>query len=298
MSLAVAAVAPVAAAQDVETIYDLPDVAPAATQNEGVNAGGVHLDLRVSYLTDYVFRGIDRSDPGGGFRDELGNPFESPTGSPGAEDAPNLQFDGKLEFDLGDLPHPFVGLFVNVYDDDPISRFQEIRPVVGVEWTIRPITLAGGYTNYIFPEREAINTSEAWASIRLDDSLFFRTDKPVLAPYVFAAYDVDLYDGLYLEAGFRHDIDLPDIAVILSVQADIAYVLNHVGFTGANGQDTGFQHYDIGLVGHYSLNTLLNVSRRYGDYQLEGYLFYTDGIENDLLATSQIWGGVGIRFQY
>src|SRR3954449_8190795 len=79
-------------------------------EEEGFNQGGVHLDLTVNYLTDYVYRGIERLEV------------------PGHEDKPNLQFDGKMSFDLGKLPHPFVGTFVNVADSDPVSRFQEIRP--------------------------------------------------------------------------------------------------------------------------------------------------------------------------
>jgi hypothetical protein len=287
--------------QDVETIYDLPAVGGPSPQQEAVNNGGVHIDLTVSYLTDYVFRGIDRSEPGGGFRDEHGNPvtFPADTGkSPGAEDAPNLQFDGRLNFDLGSLPHPFVGLFVNVFDDDPVSRFQEIRPFVGLEWTVRPLTLAAGHTNYIFPEREAINTAEIWASATLDDSVFFRTDKPVFTPYVLAAYDYDLYEGLYLEGGLKHDFELRDLGVTVTLLGRVAYVVNDRQFSNAPNADTGFQHYDIGLIGSYSLNTLLNISKRYGDFRLEGYLFYTDGIDNKLLADTQLWGGVGIGFRY
>jgi len=102
-------VTPLTLQQRPESIY-----APAAPprEDEGVNEGAVHLDLTVRYMSDYVYRGIDRSEVGG------------------REDAPNVQFDGKLEFDLGKLPHPYVGLFVNVYDSDPISQFQEVRPVI------------------------------------------------------------------------------------------------------------------------------------------------------------------------
>ena len=288
--------------QDVETIYDLPAVGGPTPQQEQVNAGGVHIDLSVRYLTDYVFRGIDRSEPGGGFRDEHGNPVTFPADegkSPGAEDAPNLQFDGKLTFDLGSLPHPFVGLFVNVFDDDPVSRFQEIRPVVGLEWTIRPLTVSAGHTNYIFPEREAINTAEVWLSAQLDDSVFFRTDKPVFTPYVLAAYDYDLYEGLYLEGGIKHDFELHDLGVTLTLVGRLAYVVNNPQFSAVPGNEDGLQHYDIGLIGSYSLNKLLNVSsNRYGDFRFEGYLFYTDGIDDKLLADTQLWGGVGIGFHY
>ena len=56
--------------------------------------------------------------------------------------------------------------------------------------------------------------------------------------------------------------------------------------------------YDLGLVGTYSLNKLLNIPRRYGQWHLNGYLYYTDGIEDGLRADSQMWGGAGIWFRY
>src|SRR3954465_5349438 len=53
-------VAPATLAQDPnESIY-LPQGPPR--EEEGVNAGGVNFNLRVSYLTDYVYRGVDQSE--------------------------------------------------------------------------------------------------------------------------------------------------------------------------------------------------------------------------------------------
>jgi len=86
--------------------------------------------------------------------------------------------------------------------------------------------------------------------------------------------------------------------VIVTAVADVGYAMNHPFFTLRNGDDDGFQHYDLGLIGTYSLNTLLNLPRRFGEWKLKGYLYYTDGIENNLRADSQVWGGVGINFQY
>src|SRR6188768_3058582 len=103
---------------EVESIYE--DVGPPKPE-QGWNQGGVTFDLTVSYLTDYMFRGVERSDNGGN------------------EDAPNLQFDGSFEFDLGHGPHPLAGVFVNVFEDDPVSEFQEIRPYFGFRWNIRPL---------------------------------------------------------------------------------------------------------------------------------------------------------------
>ena len=279
-----------------ETVYAEPG---PPREDQGVNAGGVNLDLRVSYLTDYVYRGIDKSemlaaDPG----DE--GPGEVIEGS---EDAPNLQVAMQIEFNLGRAPHPFAGVFANVFDDDPVSRFQEIRPFFGLEWSLRPFVLAAGHTTYIYPEREDLNTAEVWASVTLDDSVLWGTDEPVLSPYVYAAYDYDIYDGLYVEAGVKHSWDIEDTGVTLTVVGDVAYVFENpqfsANFTGiADLDESGFQHYQVGLIGTYSLNRLLNIPARYGQFDLEGYLYYTDSIDDDLRADTQIWGGAGIGFHY
>ena len=93
----------------------------ASSEEQAVNAGGVNIRLYVTYFSDYVFRGIDRSETGGN------------------EDSTNLQFDGALRFDLGQFPDLFLGVFTNVNNSDPVSRFQEIRPYIGLELTARPI---------------------------------------------------------------------------------------------------------------------------------------------------------------
>jgi hypothetical protein len=269
---------------DTESVY-APPVAPR--EEEGINQGAVNLDLTVRYMTDYVYRGID-----------YGETIPGTTFGGGAEDAPNLQFDGRILFDLGKLPHPYVGIFVNVYDSDPISRFQTVRPFFGLEWNIRPLTIDVGHQNFIYPERDDSSTAEVYGKITFDDSWLFRTEKPLLSPYVYAAYDYDLYNGYYLEGGVSHDFAIEDTGIVLTALADVAYVRGQQIYLLEGTDDTGFQHYDLGLIGRYSLNTLLNIPKRYGDFSLEGYIYYTDSLDSQLRADTQIWGGVGIRFQY
>ncbi len=248
--------------------------------DELVNRGGVHFDLDTLYLTNYIYRGIDQSTLG-----------HSPENA--------LQFDGKLSFDLGKLPHPFVGLFVNVFNQDPISRFEEVRPMLGMEWTLRPFIISGGFNSYLYPNRKQLDTQEVWASLKIDDSLLFRLARPILSPYVFAAYDTQLYQGYYFEAGIRHDFVFDELGFTLSPMANFAYVLNNPQYALARGKiDSGFQHYGAGLVGKYSLNTLFNFSRRYGEWSVNGYLYYTDGLANHIRADTRIWGGVGMSFSY
>jgi hypothetical protein len=262
-----------------ESVYAPP--APARA-DEGINEGAVHFDLAVGYFTDYVYRGIEIFEP------------------PGAEDRPNLQVDSKLSFDLGKLPHPFIEVFVNYADSDPVSTFQEIRPMLGVEWTIRPMILSAGQNTYIYPNRDQFATSEVWGKIQLDDSYFLHTDKPVLSPYIYAAYDYDNYNGWYMQAGVSHDFVIEDTGLTLTAEADVGYIRGFQLFEIRPGQKNtnGFQHYQLGLIANYSLNTLFNFPARYGEWSIQAFLYYTDGLSDDLRADTQVWGGTGILFKY
>jgi hypothetical protein len=264
---------------DDESVY-APPAAPR--EDQGFNAGGVNLDLKFTYLSAYVYRGVDHSR------------------FPGRSARPNLQFDSTVSFNAGKLPHPFFGVFANVYNADPVSRFQEIRPYGGFEWTLRPFTIAAGANAYIYPEREKLNTAEAWTKITFDDSQLFRTERPVFSPYVYGAYDYTLNNGTYLEAGIKHDFIIEDTGLTLTVIGDIGYINNiRQVFIFTNARSNGLQHYDVGLIATYSLNNLFKFSRRYGDVSLNGYLYYTDGINREVLHTdTKVWGGVGIQFKY
>ncbi|HLL90670.1 MAG TPA: hypothetical protein VK324_15320 [Tepidisphaeraceae bacterium] len=262
----------------------------------GTNAGGVHIDVSPAYVTDYVYRGIEISEGLTTFTDPLA--LVAP-GETGTEDAPNLQFDAKLSFDLGKAPHPFVGVFVNVFDADPLSRFQEVRPYFGVDWYLKPLTVTLGHNTYLFPEREPLNTSEAYVRIGFDDSTLWKTDRGVFNPYVLAAYDYDTYRGWYFEVGVHHDIPIPDTGLTVTFYSDIAYVTTHQFFAiTPGGTDSGFQHYDVGMLVRFDFNEAFKLGRRYGTWALEGQLTYTDNVENDLRADTQLWGGVALKFGY
>ena len=270
-----------------QSVYALPT---PQTEEQGSNTGGINLDMKVTYLTDHIYRGLDRS--------EALNLADEQDDEDDAEDQANFQFDGILSFNLDKLPHPFIGIFTNVLDADPVSNFQEVRPFFGAEWRIRPLILAGGNNLYQFPDRDELNTAEVWGRITLDDAAVFRLDEPFLSPYVYGAYDYDEYNGWYIEAGVTHDFVIEDTGITITAQASVAYVYNHQYFAGPEGDDTGLHHYGFGVIGKYSLNTLLNIPRRYGQWSFNGYLFYTDGIDDDLASDSDLWGGAGIQLTY
>jgi hypothetical protein len=280
--------------EEPESVYAPP--APPRT-DAGINEGAVHIDVAVGYFTDYLFRGIEFAELPS-FNRNPDDPNEI-LGS-GSEDSPTLQINAKLQLDLGKLPHPYVGVFVNYADADPISTFEEIRPTLGFDWPIRPLIFSAGYTTYLYPDRDQFETSEVWGRIQIDDSWFLHTETPMLSPYIFAAYDIDVYNGWYIEGGVSHDFVIEKTGLTLTAEAHVAYVHGVQLFeTVFNQEDVnGFQHYQLGLIGTYSLNKFFNFPTRYGEWNFQGFLYYTDSMEDDLLADTQLWGGVGVLFKY
>jgi hypothetical protein len=273
-------------AQDApESVY--PTELPPPPPDDRNQPGGVGAEFKVNYLTDYIFRGT--------------KPFLDPDDD---ETSLALQVDGKISLDLGKLPHPFVGLFVNVGENDPISSFQEVRPTVGFDWPIKPLVISAGHTNYIYPNREDLDTSEVFVQIELDDSELwdsgvFLGSKLRLRPYAFGAYDYDLYEGVYLQAGLRPSFEVENTGLSFTFDAHATYVIDHDYFT-LNGTQTenGFQHWQVGLTGRYDLNQLLNIPQRFGEWSVLGYLNYTGAIDNELKGEDLMWGGAGLRLAF
>jgi hypothetical protein len=287
---------------DVKMLMVAPPPAPSPyappepeREEDGINRGGVNFDLNFRYLTDDVYRGISHNRAV--YVNVPGKPVE------GSLHADNFQADAKLSFNLGPFPHPFVGVFANINDSDPLSRFQEIRPYAGFDYTIRPLIFNTGINAYIYPERERFtpspNTAEVFLRLTLDDSYFFLTPNAILSPYVYGAYDYQANKGWYLEAGVKHDFDFQDFGFVLSPFADVAYISHFPQqFIVVSDHGSGFQHYDVGLIGTFSLNHLLRLAPRYGQFAIEGYLTYTSKFSNPVFANTELWGGVGLKFRY
>jgi hypothetical protein len=264
---------------DDDSVYATP---PPPRGDEGINNGAVHFDLDFTWVNRYLYRGVDHDSVA-----THGNSL-------------NLLFAGRVTFDLGKYPHPFVGLFTNIYDADPVSRFQEIRPYAGLSWDLRPFLLEAGDIEYIYPQREQFNVPEVYLKIGLDDSMIFRTEEPILSPYVMAAYDYYRNEGWYVEGGIKHDFTFEDYGLTLTPQASVGWISGlEQQFVIVNpGQTTGWQHLEVGMTITYSLNTLLNVSSRYGEFDIKGFVYYDEKLSANITANDVAWGGVGIAFKY
>ena len=47
-----------------------------------------------------------------------------------------------------------------------------------------------------------------------------------------------------------------------------------------------------------SLNHLFTLPPRYGVFAIEGYITYTGKFSNPILADTEVWGGVGLKYRY
>ncbi len=264
---------------DDNSVYAIP---PPPKEDEGVNAGGAHFDVDFAYYNRYVYRGVDHSAIS-----SRGNSL-------------NLVLQGRMSFDLGAYPHPFVGVLTNLEENDPVSRFQEIRPFIGVDWNLRPFLLEIGHISYIYSQRETFDTSEVYGKVTLDDSLLLHSRQPLLSPYAMAAYDYQRSNGWYFEVGVKHDFIFDDIGLTLTLESDVGYI-NHLRqlFLFVNEtRETGLQHAEVGLTATYSLNSLLNISKRYGEFDVKGYVFYSDKLTKNITANNVVWAGTGLAFKY
>ncbi|HEX4056583.1 MAG TPA: hypothetical protein VHX86_20170 [Tepidisphaeraceae bacterium] len=255
---------------------------PPEWGDQHLNNGGTHFSLDFAYANKYVYRGLDHDVVA-----SHGNSL-------------NLLIDGRLEFDFGKYPHPFVELFTNIYDADPISRFQEIRPIVGADWNLRPFDLELENIDYIYPDREAFNVPEIDTKITFDDSLLFDTAKPIFSPYVLGAFVYQKNQGWYLEFGVKHDFSFEDLGLVITPEVNVGWIsgLNQQFVIVNPVHNTGWQHFEFGVTISYSLNVLLNVSKRYGEFDVKGYGFYDDRLSTYITASNAVWGGIGLGFKY
>lgn len=277
-------VASVALAEN-ETVYAPP--APASP-NSGTNQGGVNFELNALYLTNYVYRGVDY------------NKAVDPDTQNSGKSNTDLYADAKMSFDLGPkMPHPYVAVLANIYDSDPVSKFQVFQPSAGADLTLRPVTFTVALQSSIYPKREDEETAEVFGRIALDDGRIWGSDKPVFSPYLAAAYDYVIDNGSYIEAGISHDFTFDDLHLTVTPVARLAYTMGwQQQFTFIQEEGSGWQHWDVGLEAKYSLNSLFNMSRRWGDFYLRGFVYHTEHLASGTVGQTVDWGGVGIAFNY
>lgn len=269
-----------------ETVY-APPGGPAAATTEP-QAPRLRWELTLGYASAYVYRGVDHSATVGATPDSI----DEGGGS-------NFQFAGRLALDAGGPWHPFVELFSNYWDTDPVSNWQELRPTLGLQWESQGTSLSLGATSYVYPDREGDNTNEVFMRADVNDGALLGLEQPILNPYAMVAYELDADGGWYGELGVSHNWALAGLGLTVTPVARVAYTyrLDEVFIFETDRSGSGWQHADLGLQLSYRLNTLLNLPESDGRWTLGAFLFRTEHLCDATLGDSLTWGGVNLTWR-
>ena len=265
-------------------------------------------------VSDYIFRGMNMSDPKPGYAGQK---------SEGGR-WPNQQLTTGFEIDLGKFGRVGGSVWFEWYcgqpslmPNDGSNTFQQVNYNVYYAYLIEAIGLdvQVGYLWLDF-RRLRIDTQEVNLKLTWDDSILMRAlgfdvKKPVLNPYLFVAFDVDFAaGGVYFELGMSHPFALAamglnstpflkDITVTPSMMiAGDTHYLNKLSGLRSNSGNNQCQLNNItyGLDVKYDLKSALSIPDQYcGSLYVKGFMNYQQRLTNaSSLINDELYGGISI----
>lgn len=345
MMLAVASVLPAAAlaaenasdesstwlAQADKTEEEFTSVAKSdTTVSESGWQKPIPLTFSIDYtlVSDYIFRGINFSDPriSRGDANNEGNRW------------PNQQLTTGVEADLGEFGRVGGSVWFEWYcgqeaytPEDNNKTLQEIDYTVYYGYTIDPIGLdvEVGFIWYMFPRvasGDGASTQEIYTILSWDDSILWRAlgmkvDEPILNPYLSINWDLDLAAGSsFYEFGVSHDFALADygcsdMPILKDTTVGLSWAmawdyhwLNKMTLdpsASAGNEGRGYasntSHLDYlnyGLSVTVDLKSVFDIPDQYcGDLYLTGFMNYSQAIARHFLD-DQLYGGMSVGYSW
>jgi len=246
----------------------------------------VTLRLDYTLASEYVFRGVNFSKPGG-LNHQMTVGLSYDAGAFGT-----LDVAAWFEWFAGQRKlTPDSGLTQEV--DFTLSWSYEI-PATG-------LTFSTGWIFYVFPQQadDAQCTQEWFASLSLDDSALFGTEGPVLSPYVAYYLDVDDVQGSWIEWGVSHDFPLAELGLAgVPVLKDLTVSPSFVmGIDcGQNSPSCRLANLVYGLDVSLDLNAALSIPDAFGSLSLTGFLRFSDAVF-DAVLDDELWGGLTLAWE-
>lgn len=298
------------------TVVTRTDVEATETVEE--TSSPISLSIGYALMTDYIFRGINFSEPDKEGREKL-----------------NHQLSTSIGFDLGALG---LGDFGTIGFDtwfewyaaqkmiDPDrggQNLQEVDYLIWWSYSIEPIAtdITLGYTFYLFPNlahtlrqdgRYGNNnddrTHEYWISLEHNDAWMWKWLLPenedgVLNPSFYLAHDIGSILGVWMDFGLSHTFDIPWIEGLSftpgwTVHAQCDYWKH--GFFLAGETFSGSLDYD--------LTSLLKLPDWAGSIVLSGQLYFFDAWGNferegssnnaSLRGQDEFYGGMAVTWSW
>ncbi|MGB2984757.1 MAG: hypothetical protein WBE26_02650 [Phycisphaerae bacterium] len=294
-----------AVAQEEETTYERTDV----TTVEESSDSPFSFDLTYALYSDYIFRGINRSEYAGEGREK-----------------PNHQLDVSMSIDLGPLwgQDPGTcgtfgfGTWFEWYAAqkklDPVDggqNLQEVDYYLSWSYDVEPIatTFSLGYTFYTYPNAKAGNTSEWSLALDHNDAWMWKwlwpdNDKGILNPSFLFVQDVDVGAGnaIWMEIGLSHEFAMfPNVTMTPSWTLGIDHDYYH-HFAGDPHKNTfRFANMLWGLDITYDMTELLRIPEGWGSVAMSGFLYFSDALgnaEDNGIIQDEFFGGMSVGWSF
>jgi hypothetical protein len=292
----------------------------------------VSFAIDYTMASDYMFRGINFSEYAGENREAL-----------------NHQLSVGTEVDLGqygrvgggfwfewyaDQNDQSAGFNTNQYNDTENNHIQEIDYFVYYGYTIECIGLDAelGFTWFHFPyvrhlamgpssgqvaSGDAATTQELYLNLSWDDSILWRclgmdVTEPILNPYLYTAWDLDLANGAsYQEFGLSHDFALADWCpapviedMTLTPSWSMAWSNNWLDnyaldtdTSGGNSNYDGLMNMTYGLNLNWSMSDTFGIPEQYGSLYLAGFINYSQALARHWMD-DYFWGGMSVGYEW
>lgn len=306
-----------APAEEAETtVVTRTEVATTETVEEF--SSPISLSIGYALMSDYVFRGINFSEPDGEGREmpnhQLSTSIGFDLGALGLGDFGTIGFDTWFEWYAGQkMIDPDLGG----------QNLQEVDYIIWWTYSIEPIMtdLKLGYTFYLFPNlahtlrqdgargnNNDDRTHEYWFSLAHNDAWMWKWLLPdnedgVLNPSFYFAHDLGAIGGVWMEFGLSHSFDIPGIEGLSftpgwTVHAQCDYWKH--GFFLAGETFSGSLDYD--------LTSLLKLPPWAGSIVVSGKLYFFDAWGNfqregssnnpSIRGQDEFYGGMAVTWSW
>jgi len=273
---------------------------PAETPAEWTKSIPLTFSVNYALASDYVFRGINFSEYAGEGREDL-----------------NHQLGVGVEYDTGKFGIFGATAWFEWYagQENLTSGYggnnQEIDYALYWKYAVPDLatTVEAGWIAYTFPPfgGDAHTSYEVYLKLYFDDSGLWKTDKPVLNPYVAYYHDLDLAEnGSWWELGVSHPFAMadycPDAPILKNVTITPSVVLgvDHrycERILACGHPSTRLANINYGLDISYDLSGALKLPPRFGKLAVGGFLNFSQALYDEVID-DEFYGGLKLSYAW
>jgi hypothetical protein len=266
---------------------------------------GRPFSLGVTYylFSDYVFRGVNFSEYESEGRERLNHQMTTSLGIPIGQGGKYGTFGFDTFFEWYEAQKA-------LNSETGGQNLQEVDYTLRWSYQLEPIAtkLTLGWTDYTFPNANAVRTNEAFVKFEHNDAwlwrgLGYKGEEGILNPSLFFAQDVRVSDGYWVELGINHPFKLSKNLTLtpkMTFALDGGYLdpLLHGG-EGQRSLEYAYTQYGVDTT--YDLTEVLHLPAWAGTVFISGQLYYNQAsdVEKRMgLIKDEFYGGMALGWSW